>query len=84
MIDKSKLERLLLVQHAVENLITSSLSLDIHADFAKLCRNAEEKARVTGVAPDGGLMIEDENGPRILRTGEVTLGSGTVEGLLQT
>ncbi len=48
-------------------------------------QNGRQKtARVTGVAPDGGLMIEDENGPRILRTGEVTLGSGTVEGLLQT
>ncbi len=46
-------------------------------------QNGQEKAaRVTGVAPDGGLMIEDETGPRTLRTGEVTLGSGAVEGLL--
>ena len=46
-------------------------------------RNGQEKtARVTGVAPDGGLMIEDETGPHTLRTGEVSLGSGTVEGLL--
>ncbi len=42
----------------------------------------EKNARVTGVAPDGGLMIEDETGPHILRTGEVTLGSGAFEGLL--
>ena len=38
-------------------------------------------ALVTGVAGDGGLMIEDESGPHILRTGEVSLGSGTVEAL---
>ncbi len=46
-------------------------------------QNGQEKtARVTGVAPDGGLMIEDDTGPHILRTGEVTLGSGMFEGLL--
>ena len=39
-------------------------------------RDGQEKtALVTGVAQDGGLMIEDENGPSVLRTGEVTLGS---------
>lgn len=47
-------------------------------------QNGQEKtARVTGVAPDGGLMIQDDAGPHILRTGEVTIGSGAVEGLLQ-
>lgn len=46
-------------------------------------QNGQEKtARVTGVAPDGGLMIEDDTGPHTLRTGEVTLGSGAFEGLL--
>ncbi len=46
-------------------------------------QNGQQKtALVTGVAPNGGLMIEDETGPHTLRTGEVTLGSGTVEGLL--
>ena len=46
-------------------------------------QNGQEKtAQVTGVAPDGGLMIEDETGPHTLRTGEVTLGSGAFEGLL--
>ena len=45
--------------------------------------NGQEKnARVTGVADDGGLMIEDETGPHILRTGEVSLGSQGFEGLL--
>ena len=46
-------------------------------------KNGQEKtAQVTGVAPDGGLMIEDDTGAHILRSGEVTIGSGTVEGLL--
>ena len=46
-------------------------------------KNGQEKnARVTGVADDGGLMIEDEEGPHILRTGEVSLGSQGFEGLL--
>ena len=45
--------------------------------------NGQKKtALVTGVAPDGGLMIQDDTGPHTLRSGEVTLGSGTVEGLL--
>ena len=48
-------------------------------------QNGQEKtARVTGVAPDGGLMIEDDTGSHILRTGEVTLGSGAFEGLGQS
>ncbi len=42
----------------------------------------EKNARVTGVAPDGGLMIEDDTGPHTLRTGEVSLGSEAFEGLL--
>ncbi len=46
-------------------------------------QNGQEKtARVLGVAPDGGLMIQDDSGPHTLRTGEVSLGSGTFEGLL--
>lgn len=46
-------------------------------------QNGQEKtAQVTGVAPDGGLMIEDDTGPHTLRTGEVTLGSGAFEGFL--
>ena len=47
-------------------------------------QNGQEKtARVTGVAPDGGLMIEDETGPHTLRTGEVTLGSGALAAMLE-
>ncbi len=46
-------------------------------------QNGQEKtARVVGVAPDGGLMIEDDTGSHTLRTGEVSLGSGAFEGLL--
>ncbi|MBQ6257764.1 MAG: biotin--[Clostridia bacterium] len=46
-------------------------------------QNGQEKtARVTGVSTDGGLMVEDETGPHILRTGEVSLGSGAFEGFL--
>ena len=41
----------------------------------------EKNARVTGVSDDGGLMIEDDSGPHILRTGEVSLGSQGFEGL---
>ena len=41
----------------------------------------EKNARVTGVADDGGLMIEDDEGPHVLRTGEVSLGSQGFEGL---
>ena len=45
-------------------------------------RNGQEKnALVTGIADDGGLMIEDENGSQVLRTGEVSLGSQEYEGL---
>ena len=42
----------------------------------------EKSARVTGVAEDGGLMVENEQGSQVLRTGEVTLGSQAFEGLL--
>ena len=46
-------------------------------------QNGQEKtARVTGVASDGGLMVEDDTGSHTLRTGEVTLGSGAFGGLL--
>ena len=44
----------------------------------------EKNAQVMGVAPDGGLMIQDDTGPHTLRTGEVTLGSGAFEGLGQS
>ena len=41
----------------------------------------EKNARVTGVSDDGGLMIRDDAGDHILRTGEVSLGSQGFEGL---
>ena len=41
----------------------------------------EKNARVTGVSDDGGLMIQDDDGNHILRTGEVSLGSHEFEGL---
>lgn len=41
----------------------------------------EKNARVTGVSDDGGLMIQDDTGDHILRTGEVSLGSHEFEGL---
>ncbi|MDO5325200.1 MAG: biotin--[acetyl-CoA-carboxylase] ligase [Clostridia bacterium] len=44
-------------------------------------QNGQEKnALVLGVADDGGLMVETEEGPRTLRTGEVTLGSEGLAG----
>ena len=47
-------------------------------------QNGQEKsARVTGVAPDGGLMIEDDTGPHTLRTGEVTIGSGALAAIME-
>lgn len=42
----------------------------------------EKSAWVTGVAEDGGLMVEDENGLSVLRSGEVSLGSDAFDGLL--
>ena len=46
-------------------------------------QNGQEKnARVTGVADDGGLMIETPKGPQVLRTGEVSLGSENFDGKL--
>jgi len=45
-------------------------------------QNGQEKsARVTGVSDDGGLMIQDDTGDHILRTGEVSLGSQNMTGL---
>ena len=41
----------------------------------------EKNARVTGVSDDGGLMIQDDAGDHILRTGEVSLGSQGFFGL---
>ena len=47
-------------------------------------QNGQEKtARVTDVAPDGGLMIEDDTGPHVLRTGEVTLGSEALAAMME-
>ena len=44
-------------------------------------QNGQEKnARVLGVADDGGLMIQTEEGPRKLRSGEVSLGSEGLAG----
>ena len=49
----------------------------------RFTQNGQEKnARVLGVADDGGLMIQTEEGPRKLRTGEVSLGSDAFEGKL--
>ena len=46
-------------------------------------QNGQEKtAQVTGVAPDGGLMIQDDTGSHTLRAGEVTLGSGALTAML--
>ena len=36
----------------------------------------QKNARVTGVADDGGLTVEGPDGKKILRTGEVSIGSG--------
>ncbi|MBR0407511.1 MAG: biotin--[Clostridia bacterium] len=45
-------------------------------------QNGQEKnALVTGVADDGGLVIQNDSGFHILRTGEVSLGSQGFEGL---
>ena len=50
----------------------------------RYAENGQEKtARVTGVAPDGGLMIQDDTGPHILRNGEVTLGSGIFAAMME-
>ena len=43
----------------------------------------QKNARVTGVSDDGGLMIEDDTGPHVLRTGEVSLGSREVEDIFR-
>ena len=57
--------------------------MSLTGQTVRYTQNGQEKtAQVTGVAPDGGLMIEDDTGPHTLRTGEVTLGSGAFEGLL--
>lgn len=42
-----------------------------------------KNARVTGVAEDGGLLIETEEGKRALRCGEISLGSQSFLGLLE-
>jgi len=45
-------------------------------------RDGQQKnARVTGVSEDGGLIIRDATGEKILRTGEVTLGSHSFLGM---
>ena len=50
---------------------------DIHFE-----ENGQMKhARVTGVADDGGLMIEGAEGSRVLRCGEISLGSQSFSGL---
>ena len=43
--------------------------------------NEEKSARVTGVAEDGGLLIETGRGPEVLRSGEVSLGSQSLSDL---
>lgn len=45
-------------------------------------RNGQKKsARVTGVAEDGGLMVETEGKSEILRSAEISLGSQSFAGL---
>lgn len=45
-------------------------------------QNGQQKnARVTGVDDAGGLMIQDAEGEKILRTGEVTIGSYSLSSL---
>ena len=45
-------------------------------------QNGETKnARVTGVANDGGLMVLTDDGEKILRSGEISLGSQSFSGL---
>ena len=47
-------------------------------------KNGQMKnARVTGVAEDGGLMIETAEGAETLRCGEISLGSQSFAGLLE-
>lgn len=50
-------------------------------EITYLSAGIEKHARVTGVADDGGLMVEGDDGPQTLRTGEVTLGSQSFAGL---
>lgn len=40
-----------------------------------------KNARVTGVSDDGGLMIDGPDGPDVLRSGEISLGSQSFAGL---
>lgn len=42
----------------------------------------QKSGRVLGVAQDGGLMVEGEDGQRVLRCGEVSLGSQAFRDLL--
>lgn len=47
-------------------------------------KNGQTKnARVTGVAEDGGLMIETAEGAETLRCGEISLGSQSFAGILE-
>ena len=57
--------------------------MPLTGQIIRYTKNGQEKtAQVTGVAPDGGLMIEDETGPHTLRTGEVSLGSGASSAMI--
>ena len=72
----------------MEKLDTSEAIDDYRAHMPlvghEICyvQNGQQKnALVTGVADDGGLMIRDDTGDHVLRTGEVSLGSQGFEGL---
>ena len=39
---------------------------------------AEKTALVLGVSDDGGLLVREDGGEKVLRSGEVTVGSQSV------
>lgn len=51
-------------------------------EITYLENGVKKSARVTGVADDGGLMVEGPEGKKTLRTGEVSIGSGQVSSSL--
>lgn len=53
----------------------------IGREISYLSQGKEKHARVLGVAEDGGLQVQGEDGEETLRTGEVTLGSQAFSGL---
>lgn len=53
----------------------------IGREITFLEKGQQKNARVTGVDEDGGLMIVTDEGPQVLRSGEVSLGSASFSGL---